>query len=128
MTLMRRFPIVTSRRFGAGVWNNIPAIKAALVLQKSLRLSMARLLVLKTVCHILPSKALIVPVDLYETSLEAPDSSGGPSGGDRGSRETCSVGGINAPASGVWLVVDEHVSDWLHRPRKHRCADQSQDH
>src|SRR5438132_12977987 len=101
---------------------------AAAVLQKSLRLGMTHLLVLKTVRDILPSKDLIVPVDLYETSLEALDSSGGPPRSDRRGRETCRDGGNNSPPSRIWAVMDEHVSDWLHHSCKHRCADRSQDH
>src|SRR5262245_60900109 len=125
MTLMRRLPIDTSRRFGAGVWKNIPAITAAVVLQKSLRLSMADLLVLKAVCHIVPSKDLVVPADLYETSLEALDSGGGPPRSDRRSRETCRTGGYKSPPACLWFVIGEHVSDRLHHSRKYRCADRS---
>ena len=76
----------------------------------------------------MPSKDLIVPEDLYETSLEASDSGGDPPCRDRQSRETCRIGGNNSPAPGIWAVVDEHVSNRLHHPCKHRRTDRPQNY
>ena len=76
----------------------------------------------------MPSKDLIVPEDLYETSLEASDSGGDPPRSGRRGRETCRAGGNNSPAAFIWAVMDEYVFDWLHHPRKHRRADWPKDY